>query len=239
METLGQYLKRERELRHISLEELAKHTKYHISKIRALEVDNYDELPAMPYVRGMLRSISSFLGLDVTDILLRYQDSLNETQIQSPQKEIGLPKIPFYKRRHFLTVTATTSFFVLAVLVFILFRESKKLEPIGSITMPSQIEKEDEENLVVSRPKGYKLRMEATKNVWIKAQIDSARPQQIHLRAGQSTELSAKKVLRFFINDIGHVKLMFNGKEIKSDLTGPTTMVFPSRHGSRTKSRGK
>jgi len=229
METLGQYLKREREQRGISLEDIAKHTKYHITKVRALEDDRHADLPSPPYVKGMLRSISHFLEIDVTDVMLRYQDYLNESRTAVEQREIGLPKLAFYKRRHFLTIAATTAFFVLAIVVFILFQESKKLEPIGElkiIEQPSDKTDEKTEYETVVKFK-YQLRMLASDNVWIKSQIDSERPTNFYLHKGGSYNFEAKKRIRFFVSEASSIQLIFNGQEVRILKAGPRTFRFP------------
>ena len=225
METLGQYLKRERELRQISQEDVAKDTKYHISKIRALEADEHEDLPAPRYVKGMLRSIAKYLGLDVTETLLRYQDILQERQTAQHAKPFGLLKLPFYKRKHFITVVTTTIFFILAIVVFVLFRETHKLAPIGEIAPSPEPSKE----AVISKgvQNGHKLWIEAPGNVWIKMQIDDAEPVPLHLRAGQSVEFTAHRTLRFFVSDSENLKLIFNGKAIENKFTGPQIFAFP------------
>jgi cytoskeleton protein RodZ len=50
-ESLGEYLKRERELRQISLEEVAEGTKIAIYRLRAMEADCWENLPAEIFVR--------------------------------------------------------------------------------------------------------------------------------------------------------------------------------------------
>ncbi|OGQ26541.1 MAG: hypothetical protein A3I75_07930 [Deltaproteobacteria bacterium RIFCSPLOWO2_02_FULL_50_16] len=71
-ETLGQYLRRERELRKVSLEEISRETKIHINFLAALEIDNYERLPGHVFVRGFLKAYAHFVGLDFNDIMLRY-----------------------------------------------------------------------------------------------------------------------------------------------------------------------
>ena len=225
METLGQYLKREREFRQISQQDVARYTKYHISKIRALEADEHETLPAPPYVKGMLRSIAKYLGLDVTEVLLRYQDTLQERETAQPAKPFGLLKLPFYKRKHFVMVVTTTIFFILAIVVFVLFRETQKLSPIGEIAPSPETPKE----AVISGSvqDGHKLWIEAPGNVWIKMQIDDAEPVPLHLRAGQSVEFTAHRTIRFFVSDSENLRLVFNGKAVENKFTGPQTFAFP------------
>ena len=70
-DTLGQFLKKEREFRKLTQENVSKFTRYHISKIQALEEDHLELLPSQPYVKGMLRSVGKYLGLDIHELLSR------------------------------------------------------------------------------------------------------------------------------------------------------------------------
>src|SRR5262245_24588730 len=56
MEPLGRYLKRERELRQISVAEVAQTTRIPTRIIAQLEDDELDALPADIFVRGYLRA---------------------------------------------------------------------------------------------------------------------------------------------------------------------------------------
>ncbi|NOR13733.1 MAG: helix-turn-helix domain-containing protein, partial [Candidatus Aminicenantes bacterium] len=61
---IGQDLKRERELRGISLKEIAESTKINIRFLRALEDDQFDALPGKFFTRGIIRGYAKYLGLE-------------------------------------------------------------------------------------------------------------------------------------------------------------------------------
>jgi len=84
METFGEYLKRERESRNISLEEIAQATKISGRYLKALEQDQFDLLPATTFTKGFIRAYARHIGLDAEDVILRYQD-IFENQILSDQ----------------------------------------------------------------------------------------------------------------------------------------------------------
>jgi cytoskeletal protein RodZ len=73
MESLGSYLKKERELRQISVAEVAQTTRIPIRIIGQLEDDEFDSLPADIFVRGYLRAYARALSLDEGDVLARHQ----------------------------------------------------------------------------------------------------------------------------------------------------------------------
>lgn len=73
LETLGQYLRRQREMRKIGLEEISRETKIHINLLASLEMDDYDQLPGRAFVKGFLKAYTNYVGLDTHDIMLRYE----------------------------------------------------------------------------------------------------------------------------------------------------------------------
>ncbi|MFQ5585890.1 MAG: helix-turn-helix domain-containing protein [Thermodesulfobacteriota bacterium] len=80
MEGPGDYLKREREIREISLEDVSRETKVSLKALRALEANDFDALPAYPFVKGFIRSFSKCIGIDGDDAVLRYDAYLREKE---------------------------------------------------------------------------------------------------------------------------------------------------------------
>ncbi|MBI2605137.1 MAG: DUF4115 domain-containing protein [Deltaproteobacteria bacterium] len=75
---LGEYLRAEREKRSITIEQIASATKISVKLLHALESDNYDALPAKPFVRGFASSYSRYLGIDPGEMLSRFESFLDE-----------------------------------------------------------------------------------------------------------------------------------------------------------------
>ena len=73
VETLGELLQHAREAKGLSLEEVSARTRIALLTLRHLENDRFGELPAEAYVKGFLRSYGSFLSLDVSMLLRRYE----------------------------------------------------------------------------------------------------------------------------------------------------------------------
>lgn len=64
MASFGENLRRERELRGVTLAELAEATKVSVRYLTALENDQFDRLPGGVFNRGFVRSVARYLGLD-------------------------------------------------------------------------------------------------------------------------------------------------------------------------------
>jgi cytoskeletal protein RodZ len=85
--SLGSYLKQERELRQVSIAELARTTRIPGRILEQLESDQQAELPADVFVRGFLRSYARALDLDEEHVLARYQGR------QVPEPPPALPAV--------------------------------------------------------------------------------------------------------------------------------------------------
>jgi cytoskeletal protein RodZ len=72
-ETLGQFLRRERESRSISLRELSKNTRISVAFLEALEKDDFDALPRQEFILGFLQGYARQLGLKGEEVLRRYR----------------------------------------------------------------------------------------------------------------------------------------------------------------------
>jgi transcriptional regulator with XRE-family HTH domain len=68
----GEHLRRERELRGVSLEEIAAATRIRTRFLEALENEQWDRLPGGAFNRGFIRSIARFLGIDEDSLVAEY-----------------------------------------------------------------------------------------------------------------------------------------------------------------------
>lgn len=78
----GDHLKREREMRGVSLEEIAAATRISTRFLEALEKEHWSELPGGVFNRGFIRSVSKYLGLDEEDMVAEY--ALETQQAAAP-----------------------------------------------------------------------------------------------------------------------------------------------------------
>jgi cytoskeleton protein RodZ len=77
----GANLKRERELRAISLEEISKATKISIRLLGAIEMDRYDILPESIFRKSFIKGYAKYLGMNEDKVLQEY---ILATQTASP-----------------------------------------------------------------------------------------------------------------------------------------------------------
>jgi len=72
MPSFGEELRRERELRQISLREISEVTKINIRYLEALERNEFDRLPGGVFNKGFVRAYSEFIGVDPEGMVNAY-----------------------------------------------------------------------------------------------------------------------------------------------------------------------
>src|SRR5260370_8103763 len=91
----GERLKRERELREVSVDELTKATRISARFIGALENEDWDKLPGGIFGHGFVRAIARYLGLDEEALLGEYDLARAEKSASLPAKpEQRIPSPP-------------------------------------------------------------------------------------------------------------------------------------------------
>ncbi|MCP5468662.1 MAG: helix-turn-helix domain-containing protein [Deltaproteobacteria bacterium] len=73
VESIGAYLKHQRELRGIPLEEISKHSLIRMEFLQAIEQEQFVKLPGLAFAKGYLRAYANYIGLDAEDVLLRFE----------------------------------------------------------------------------------------------------------------------------------------------------------------------
>src|SRR6185503_8096813 len=83
--SFGEELRREREIRGISLKEIADATKISKRFLEAIERNDHKTLPAPVFTRGFVREYARYLGLNAEDMVNRYNyASAGDDRIEKP-----------------------------------------------------------------------------------------------------------------------------------------------------------
>src|SRR5512140_2680107 len=84
MGSFGERMRREREMRGITLEEIAESTKIGTRSLQALEAEDFDKLPGGIFNKGCVRAYSKYLGIDEEQAVTDFGAALDEFQKQVP-----------------------------------------------------------------------------------------------------------------------------------------------------------
>ena len=91
MASFGESLRRERELRDISLREIADATKINLRYLEALEQNRFDILPGGVFNKGFVRAFAQFIGIDAEAMVTAYLDE-ERSQSGAPAPAAALPE---------------------------------------------------------------------------------------------------------------------------------------------------
>ena len=87
MASFGENLRREREMRGVSLEEISSATKISLRFLHALEEEDFAKLPGGIFTRGFIRAYAKYLGLDEDRVLAEYQ------MVAQPRSDVDLSRL--------------------------------------------------------------------------------------------------------------------------------------------------
>ena len=128
MSSLGSYLKRERELKQVSIAELAQTTRIPVRILQQLEHDDHTQLPADVFVRGFLRAYARALGLDAEHVLARYSGGRQTPEPAAP----SLPAMyaPESGRRFGIAIALFILLFLFTLALSIVLRPRHRDTPL-------------------------------------------------------------------------------------------------------------
>src|SRR5260370_14739795 len=78
MGSCGERLRREREMRGITLNEIAEYTKISRRHLESLEKEDFDSLPGGVFNKGFVRAYARYLGIDEDQAVTDYSAASNE-----------------------------------------------------------------------------------------------------------------------------------------------------------------
>lgn len=151
-ESLGAYLKRIRESKGLSLEELSGRTRVALGYLQEIEAGNWKNFPIEAYVRAYLNSVSEVLGLDSSKILTLYskeagssysQEFVSIDPVTSDAETFsgGRPKL---EGKHPKLLLAVLVVLLVAVLAAMYLMKSAPAEEILVDPLPTEAESEED-----------------------------------------------------------------------------------------------
>lgn len=134
-DSFGASLRRERELRSIPLEDVAKATNIQLIYLQALEEDDYDKLPHSTFVRGFIRSYARYIGLNPDNAIANYDHFMSTLAKETEEKPIEYQN---KKNTWLLATVISCTFFILALLGYYLVVYMRVFEDPSTLTTETQ-----------------------------------------------------------------------------------------------------
>lgn len=217
-ESLGKYFKRERELRNISLKEVAENTKVKEHFLRALEEDRYDLLPSAIYVKGFIIHYAKYIGVDPDDALLRYQNFIKR-EFADVAEAIPKKKSVWNMKYGWIIGGAIVIALIASYLLFL--RPSKP--PIEPLPVKPEVKKKlpsIPSPQIAGTPtrqeeKPLSLQIKAVEKTWIRIQVDGQPDREILFQPGEGISSRAVKRIHLIVGNAGGLDLIFNDRSLE------------------------
>jgi len=224
MASLGQELKRERELRAIPLKEIANITKISIRYLQALEEDRLDILPGSFFIKGVIQAYAKAIGVEENYFLNKYhEDMLLQTYTIDKDGGKGKERLGLSITRRAKLYLAVIIIGVAAIILAVLFihKPSAKVRKASVSPMTASAEvsttamNKPARNIDAAVPgptAPLKLDLSFTAETWIQVYADRQLKVDGIKRAGEKVVCEAKQEILIHIGNAGGVDLLINGK---------------------------
>jgi cytoskeleton protein RodZ len=232
--SFGSWLRRQREMRDISLRDIAERTKISLRYLEAMEVDRFDILPAPIFAKGFLREYARYVGLSPDEVVNHYlavhqpqelEEDGEETLARRRTKPVdpGRPRVrPGWTSGLVLALLGLILLALVALAVFYADRRSsndtataaEQAHSVPSIAAPSGTARAEIPPPPPEEPKApLEVTLDFTGDCWVEAVIDGGATRFSELRVqGESLQLEAEESLLLTLGNAGAVEVQVNGQ---------------------------
>ncbi len=238
---LGEWLRRHREAKKLSLADIASQTKVGVTYLKAIEENQYGLIPNMVSAKGFLRSYARCLELDEAEVLRLFSESLPKTKAPSDAEvKAGITSYIRSNKSHRLPIPLSVVTWGGVAILFLLainllnFDERPQTtpripaprlehspitpEPLtqGPSTpeLPAASQEPVVETSSSTTEKQFILVVEAMEHSWVKVVIDGSEVKEALLQAHEKVQWEAKEKFLLTTGNAGGIRVNLNGKDL-------------------------
>jgi cytoskeletal protein RodZ len=235
----GEHLKREREMRGVSLEEISAATRISTRFLEALENDHWDQLPGGVFNRGFIRSVARFLGLDEDSLVAEYAlETKNRTEagvIPDPPMEMRRNWGPAIVAFGLLAAILTGGWFIYAhygAQIAARLHRKHTASPASTTAPPASPDAAAARAAAATpaAPAALELKIEAGKPAGLKVVADGRTVYDGHVEPGNVMRFDARDSLEITSSESSALLLELNGQTV-------APIGLPGQSGSITLTR--
>jgi len=229
--SFGDWLRRQREMREISLRDIADRTKISLRYLEAMEADRFDLLPAAVFAKGFLREYARYVGLSPDDVVNHYLSvnhpeeqetgAKDDNKVRSKPRPVD-PGQPPVRRSWSSGLLLALAAFVLLVLVglAVWYVDRHRTPPTAasqgpatpSVVPPAPAPKPAATPSAPPQPSApLQVSLDFTQDCWVEAVIDGKnRTSELRVQ-GEALQLEAEKSIVLTLGNAGAVEVQVNG----------------------------
>lgn len=232
MTSLGQELKRAREERGITLQEISNATHVGMRFLHAIENDTFDVLPGGVFNRAFVRKFAKQVGFDEEQAVRIYEEQLAAIGGE-PQRiyYTGLEDLETRPTQGNGLLISLLAVIVLGAGAYAAYQYFKISEPAAEVkaiaSNPTPAPTSTPEVAATAtptpeptaEPPGLKLELAANNDAqcWVAVKADDAAPEESFMNPGDVREYTANERLQFTLGHVPALKISLNGRQVKLD----------------------
>jgi cytoskeleton protein RodZ len=228
----GDWLRRQREMREISLRDIADRTKISLRYLQAMEDDRFDLLPAPIFAKGFLREYARYVGLNPDEVVNHYLSVQQQGASQEEGTKEGVKKdstlagqrpsrpkpVRNWTYGLFLALAVLLLIGLVAALAW--YAEHRRDDPAADVTPPPIAAPPAPEAAQVAEPLStpekpkapLEVTLDFTAACWIEVMADGKRVVAQEYAQGESETFEAREsVVLVKVGDASAAEIQVNG----------------------------
>ena len=236
MADVGEYLRREREAREVSLKEISNATKISVEFLKAIENNEFEKLPAEVFVIGFIRNYARYLGLDEDDVIHMYKEFIQERELNL-EKNLSEVK---RKKKIPLIVAILSGIMIVGAIIYIgatsgqsnkqktttKTKQSVNAFPIASTTSTQKSSGKKILQIVLEGENSGKTPVYIQYCQDATCQASRSSWKEIFLKNKQQLQIRGEKIIGVMSDHSDKVKIFKNGKELGPMGKGGVKVLF-------------
>lgn len=235
MASFGEEIRRERELRGISLREISDATKINLRFLEALEKDDFEHLPGGQFNKGFIRAYANYIGVDAEKMVNSY---LLELSKQEEAKKPITPIVPARAEKKgknwqlmaaLIAIAVSVAVIIIFLVIFFMSRSAKENQVEGPQTMKEIVEKSNKKaeqetvgEIAEAKPLSQALQenqpitlmVEVKRRASIRAECDGRELINKTLSRGEKRTLICDNELLLSLSDREAFQISLNGQPL-------------------------
>ncbi len=253
MGAFGDRLRREREMRGITLDEIAESTKIARRHLEALESEGFGELPGGIFNKGFVRAYARFLGIDEDQAVADYSAANHEepeAEDKFPLDIHAKPNRELNPRRSYLPIAFSVAALAGVLVGYFLWTKSNKphiadagaaqlaatSQPAALNSTPQPLASGESEPEAAATPapvarkkeKRFFVLVKAREDSWVSIVADGKSVMESVLNADNQKKVKAGQTVVLRTGNAGGIEVSFNGRPLGAlgNENEPRTLTF-------------